>query len=47
MATNGVAEDIRHSLVQWLNTFPGLRLTTADFGQLADGIVLSRVMHDM
>ena len=42
-----VAEDIRQSLVRWLNTFPGVRLSASDFGTLADGAVLGRVMHDM
>ena len=42
-----VAEDIRQSLVRWLNTFPGVRLSASDFGTLADGAVLVRVMHDM
>jgi hypothetical protein len=41
------ASDIRHSLVRWLNTFPGVELAAADLESLADGVVLCRVMHDM
>jgi len=44
---NGTAADIRKSLLKWINTFPGVQVPGADLTVLADGVVLSKLMHDM
>ena len=44
---NGTAADIRKSLLKWINTFPGVQVPGTDLAVLADGVVLSKLMHDM